>query len=204
MEQRYSLDDLRQAQASLLERLHGAETVETTTTEPWWMYLKVDRTASALNRFGDFTSCNIHVVWDTDITDPAAAALWTRDRALEVRSVSERPLLLREAGLPGQGHSPRDDTGPEYTRSSQAAFWRASLNQAGANNAVHLVAFEAIDNQSKRWREFEGNWGLLDPALHPWPAWAAFPDQINVAKSGTEISAPAESFSAIPLQPSNR
>jgi hypothetical protein len=178
MEKRYTLADMEAARAELLDRTPGAQAVELTTTEPWWLYLRPEY--HALNSFGDFTCINVHVVWDTDIVDPALAATWTRDRAAEVRKALPRPLLIRELGLPGAGSSPRDvvhgsaPLTPSQTmsRSSQAAFWRAWLQ---LDQRPPAVVFEAIDNPEKHWRDFESSWGLLSPELAPWPAWEVFP-----------------------------
>ena len=179
MQQRYTVEDMERARSKLLARLDNAPAVEMTTTEPWWMYTKGDRTASILNHFGEFTSCNIHAVWDTAIADPALAASWTLDRARQVRSVSGAPVLIREGGFPGQGRSPLNEDSPAYSRAKQATFWRTWLQLSRAENGIHAVAFEAVDNPAKQWREFEANWGLLDPDLHAWPAWLVFPDQAS-------------------------
>jgi hypothetical protein len=169
MQNRYTLEDMQAARKELLERNAGATAVEMTTTEPWWLYLKPE--SGGLRAFGEFTSVNIHVVWDTDIVDPALAASWTRDRAEEVERAVGRPLLVREAGLPGGGTSPRDGVSLRFTRAMQAAFWRSWF---ALGRRPPLVAFEGVDNGDKHWRDFEGSWGLLDGELRPWPAWGAF------------------------------
>jgi len=169
MQKRYTLEAMQAARKELLERNTGASSVEMTTTEPWWLYLKPE--SRELREFGEFPSVNIHVVWDTDIVDPALAAIWTRDRAEEVQRAVGRPLLVREAGLPGGGTSPRESVSLQFTRAMQAGFWRSWF---ALQRRPPLVAFEGVDNAGKHWRDFEGSWGLLDGSLQPWPAWAAF------------------------------
>lgn len=170
MEKRYTFADLGAARAELLERSAGHDAVEITTTEPWWLYLKPEE--KKLREFGDFTSTNIHVVWDTDIADPAIAASWTHDRAKELGDAVGKPILLREAGFPGAGASPRTTVHATFTRDLQAAFWRAWI---AIPNQPATVVFEGFDNPEKHWNEFEGSWGLLNYSADAWPAWDAFP-----------------------------
>jgi exo-beta-1,3-glucanase (GH17 family) len=169
MQKRYTLDDMMAARAELLDRNISSTAVEMTTTEPWWLYMKDDQ--AALRDFGEFTSVNVHVVWDTDLKSPAMAAQWTRDRAEEVRSKVGKSLLLRESGFPGGGHSPREGLELTFTREMQAEFWRAwlLLPQRPAS-----AVFEGVDNPSKHWRGFESEWGLVSADLQPWPAWSVF------------------------------
>jgi hypothetical protein len=178
MEKRYTLSDMNAARAELLDRSTASTTVEMTTTEPWWLYLHPENAAlsssegEALRNFGDFTSINIHVVWDTDILDPPLAASWTRDRANDVRKSILRPLLIREAGFPGGGSTPRDGRILVFNRQMQADFWRAWFQ---LDSRQPLAVFEAMDNPQKHWRDFESSWGLLNTTLDPWPAWGVFP-----------------------------
>ncbi|SNT42591.1 hypothetical protein SAMN05421770_1144 [Granulicella rosea] len=174
-EKRYALSDLGAARLQLRERTRGAKPVEMTTTEPWWFYGTPEGRPAA--SFGEFTSANVHVVWDTDIVDPALAASWTRDRANELKASVGHPVLIRELGMPGGGTSPRP-LGPRhdrellFSRELQAQFWSAWQGLPGRPPAV---VFEAIDNPEKHWRDFESTWGLLDESLRPWPGWAVFP-----------------------------
>jgi hypothetical protein len=170
MEKRYTLADVESARAELLQRGGSAAAVEMTTTEPWWMVTRPEN--RELREFGEFTSINIHVVWDTDIVDPGLAASWTNDRANEVRKLVAGPVLIREAGIPGGGSSPRLGEGLVFDRATEAAYWKA---WNGLDGRVPSVVFEGIDNPEKHWRDFEGSWGLLSTALEPWPAWGVFP-----------------------------
>ena len=169
MQKRYGLADLQAARAELLERTTSGSTVEMTTTEPWWLYLKPE--SGELRGFGEFTSVNVHVVWDTDIASPALAATWTRDRAAEVAAQLARPVLLRECGFPGGGSSPREGSTLQFSRELQQQFWE-SWSALGRRPPTAI--FEGVDNQAKHWRGFEGKWGLLRADLQPWPAWTAF------------------------------
>jgi len=177
----YSTSDLRIARQSLLSRLAGRASIETTTSEPWWLYLDGQPDASDLRGFGDFVTINVHVVWDADILDPVEAARWTRDRALTVLKLSNRPVLVREAGFPGGGTSPRPSLhGARFSRDAQAGFWRAWLGYrtpkaASADSLFTVAVFEAIDNSAKTWADFESEWGLLSTSLDPHPAWKVFP-----------------------------
>ena len=182
LENRYHFDDLGAAAAEFDRQ--SPIRFERTTSEPWWRYLDGQPDAAALRSFGDFVTVHVHVVWDADITDPAEAARWSRDRAVQIMNLSGSPVLVREAGFPGDGTSPRASReGFTFTRDAQAKFWRewVALRQrqsTGGHAFVSLaVAFEAIDNPTKEWRNFEGSWGLLAPGtLEPWPAWSEFPD----------------------------
>jgi hypothetical protein len=179
MENRYTLADMQAAQAELLERGSRTAAVEMTTTEPWWMYTRPEN--RSLREFGEFTSINIHVVWDTDIVDPVLAASWTRDRANEVRKLVAGPVLIREAGIPGGGSSPRLGKSLVFDRSMEASYWQA-WNALDRRTAA--VVFEGVDNPQKHWRDFEGSWGLLSTSLEPWPAWGVFP-RLAVVQAAT-------------------
>jgi exo-beta-1,3-glucanase (GH17 family) len=177
MEKRYTLGDIEHAVKSLRDQTHSKEDVEVTTTEPWWFYTRDASETAAVRAIGDFTSANIHVVWDTDIADPARAADWTADRATALRKVITKDLVIREAGFPGAGSSPWPNAHFIYTREMQAAFWMAwqLRSHRSSEHLPLLVAFEGIDNQQKRWQNFEDSWGLLSFDLKPHLAWAAFP-----------------------------
>ncbi len=176
MEHRYTLDQLESAARQLRNRAGGRQAVEITTAEPWWLYLKCDDDAARLGAFGDFVSVNIHVVWDADIADPAAAANWTADRAIEVQQLTRKLLLVREAGFPGGGESPRPTARFAFDRGMQARFWTAWQLRSEQGPLPPIAAFEAIDNPQKQWRSFEDQWGLLSTDLAPYPAWYVIPD----------------------------
>ncbi len=170
MQKRYTLADMNNARAELLDRNLQANSVEMTTTEPWWLYLKPE--SADLRSFGEFASVNVHVVWDTDISSAPVAAGWTRDRAFEVARAVNHPVLLRECGFPGGGNSPREGLNLSFTRQMQHDFWESWL---GLDRRPPIAVFEGVDNDSKHWRGFEGKWGLLQANLKSWPAWNAFP-----------------------------
>ncbi len=178
LEQRYSLKDIQSA-AEKLNRAAGRD-FEKTTSEPWWRYLDGQPSASQLRAFGDFLTIHVHVVWDADIVDPEEAARWTLDRAVQVAQLAGKMALVREAGFPGAGRSPRGSAeGLVFSREAQAKFWREWVAlRSGAPREVSLGGvFEAIDNPRKTWRDFESSWGLLSAGeLRPYPAWDAFPD----------------------------
>ena len=177
MEQRYTEADLRSA-AQVLERdISGERRIEITTTESWWMYSQQTEEGEQLRTFGDFLAPNIHVLWDTDITDPEEAAHWTLARAADLQASTSRPVLVREAGIPGQGASPRAGSKLVFTRDKQAAFWRClrGMQDLPHQRYIPVVTFEGIDNPTKTWNAFEGSWGVLDHDMRPYPAWFVFP-----------------------------
>ena len=184
MQERYDTADLLNAAELLQTQSRGGFRVEITTTEAWWLYLAGAAHARALRRFGDFLAPNIHVVWDTGISDPAEAAQWTVDRARELQASTRRLVLVREAGFPGGGTSPRAGTQFAYTRTAQAAFWRSLRNRQLVERAaaIPIVVFEAVDNPSKGWNAFESTWGLLDPEMRPYPVWSVFPALAAVSR----------------------
>lgn len=174
MEKRYTFRDLETSRDDLLRLLGSDLAVETTTTEPWWLYTRSTPDSIRLQQFGDFLSANIHVIWDTDLTSPAMAADWTAGRATQLARATGRPILIREAGFPGGGYSPRPNSTFAFNRDLQFAFWQ-NWNTRFRDSAPPIVAFEGIDNPAKQWKGFEGYWGLLAPDLQPHAAWNAFP-----------------------------
>jgi hypothetical protein len=88
--------------------------------------------------------------------------------------------MIREAGFPGSGYSPRTNSTLEFTRSLQFAFWQ-KWNTHFAVSAPPIVAFEGIDNRAKHWKSFESSWGFLAPDLKPYAAWDAFPNLVPKA-----------------------
>lgn len=176
LEDRYTMNDLDHAREDLLEESSGTSNVETTTDEPWWLYLRDRRGSDRLRAFGDFISANIHVVWDTDISNPWIAAQWTAARGRDLKALARRTVLIREAGIPGGGSSPRPSLNLTFTRSAQAEFWKAWLSSenAAAGPVPPIVVFEGVDNSAKRWQSFESDWGLVAPDLAPHPAWSVF------------------------------
>jgi exo-beta-1,3-glucanase (GH17 family) len=176
MEGRYTIEQMKHAAQQLRAETGGPVNVEVTTAEPWWLYVKQDEEARRLGNFGDFVSTNIHVVWDADIADPIDAAEWTADRAIEVQQGTRKVLLVREAGFPGGGESPRASAHFRFNRDMQAKFWAAWHERAASSPLPPIAAFEAIDNPQKDWQSFEGDWGLLSKDLRPYPAWDSFTD----------------------------
>jgi exo-beta-1,3-glucanase (GH17 family) len=191
LENRYSLDDVVSAAMRLNRRLSSVAGIEKTTSEPWWRFLDGQPDAGRLRAFGEFVTINVHVIWDADILDPLEAARWTRNRALQIMNLSNRPVFVREAGFPGGGTSPRPSLeGAAFSRQVQAAFWREWIRTRVGNPREDLrrfvsqaAVFEAIDNPRKTWRDFEATWGLLSSALQPSPAWDVFPVLVAPTRS---------------------
>jgi exo-beta-1,3-glucanase (GH17 family) len=182
-ENRYSFNDVGSAAKSLERRWPRAERFEITTSEPWWRFLNGQPQAKRLRAFGEFVTVNVHVVWDADIVDPVEAARWTKSRSVEIMNLSGRPVLVREAGFPGGGTSPRSSlAGAAFSREAQARFWREWVHTRSQNASMdarrfvsQAAVFEAIDNPRKAWCDFESSWGLLSSDLRPYPAWEVFP-----------------------------
>ncbi len=201
MQQRYTVDDLLHAKHVLTRNTHMRETIEVTTTEPWWMYLHRGGVSEQLTSVGDFVTANVHVVWDTDIRDPTLAADWTMSRSRELQQALHHVVLVREAGFPGSGYSPREDVQLTFTRQMQADFWKALQRRQKVMGGVRIpvVAFEAFNNSSKQWDSFEGAWGLINAEGIPYPAWKIFTDLGTpepVSADATVLSADPQRSSA--------
>ncbi|MBB5867716.1 exo-beta-1,3-glucanase (GH17 family) [Allocatelliglobosispora scoriae] len=175
LQHRYAESDVVAARR-LLRRLLGRIEIETTSTEPWWRYLESPE-HPAFTAIGDFVSPMVHAIWDTDLTDPARMVAWTARVAAATAKKLDRPVLIREAGIPGQGTHPRLLTTGPFTRENQAAFWRAWMTFTSHRPLPPVIVHEGIDNDGKTWDDFEGHWGLLanNHNCRAWPAWDAFP-----------------------------
>jgi exo-beta-1,3-glucanase (GH17 family) len=174
---RYTDADLLAAYRRM-RRLADPIPVEITSTEPWSYYLEPAHSA-ALTQVCDFLMPNVHAIWDAYLSDPEDMAIWTAEKADELQTALGRPVLIREAGVPGGGRPPRRLEGlTEFDRQIQAEFWRAWLKLKAQGRVPSACAFEAIDNPDKlHMSDFEPHWGLLraNHELTAWPAWDVFP-----------------------------
>lgn len=166
---RYEADDVRIAGTRLRAAL--PKTVPLATSEPLFQYKE-----SFAREFGDFLAPNIHPVFDQKELAPAAAAAWTRAEAAKVVKAANKPVLVKETGMPHAGTR----EGKKYSPEVQAAFWAAYLKPGkltatdGTSWVFHGVAFEAFDlpwKAAESRMEIEASWGLFDPKRKPHPAF---------------------------------
>lgn len=165
---RYTLADIQGAAAKLRALLPAGAIIPFTTSEPIGEY-----GLSGIRDFGEFLAPNIHPAVDQDSVDPVAAAEWVRSRAQALVRVGEKPVLVKETGLPNGGS-------PGYTPALQKAFWTAYLQRGrlilsdGEPWVSLAAAFEAYDMpwKAKKSRlSIEGHWGLLDAKRRPYLAF---------------------------------
>jgi exo-beta-1,3-glucanase (GH17 family) len=166
---RYEAEDLPIAAARLRSAL--PKTIPLATSEPLHQYQQ-----PFAREFGDFLAPNVHPVFDRKELVPADAAAWARAEAARIARAANKPVLLKETGMPHLGTR----EGVKYSPQTQAAFWEAYLKpgklagQGGGPWVFHGVAFEAFDLpwkvvESKL--EIEAGWGLLDAKRKPHPAF---------------------------------
>jgi exo-beta-1,3-glucanase (GH17 family) len=167
---RYTIEHLERAR-DRLRALVGAS-VPVTTSEP-----AGDYGWPPLRSFGDLLAPNIHPAIDREALSPDAAVAWVRGRAKAIASISGKPVLVKESGVPNGGGSPHS---PERQR----AFWAEWLargrlmpvDRAGAFVSF-AAAFEAFDAPWKAVQlenPIEGRWGLMTEERQPYPAFGAW------------------------------
>jgi exo-beta-1,3-glucanase (GH17 family) len=119
-----------------------------------------------LRRLGDFHFPIIHPFFSgVDKSDPVAAANWVFGRVEALRSYSQKPILVKESGLPSAGH-------PDCSPQRQATFWRTLFSKGTGTPNVGYAAFEAFDLPWKArdtGTEIEGHWGFWDANRQPKP-----------------------------------
>jgi len=166
---RYEAEDLPIAAARLWAAL--PKSIPLATSEPLHQYKE-----PFAREFGDFLAPNIHPVFDRKELAPADAAAWARAEAAKVARTANKPVLLKETGMPHLGTR----EGVKYTPQMQAAFWEEYLKPgklattAGGPWVFHGVAFEALDlpwKEAESRIEIEAGWGLMDPKRKPHPAF---------------------------------
>src|SRR5439155_25331174 len=110
MFRRYTFADLDAAATRLHKQLEKVR-VPLSTSEP-----AVEYAQERVRRFGDFCAPNVHPVFDKkELTDPAGAASWARDRALAIAETARRPVLVKETGFASAGAK-------HFSPAAQAAF----------------------------------------------------------------------------------
>lgn len=134
--------------------------VSVTTTEPIHLYEN-----PRLIEVSDIVLPNIHAWWADDVPkdDPAQCAIWTVKQADKLRKRTDKPILVKEAGLPSKGH-------PECSEERQAEFWRTLFNLTDAKKDCSYAAFEFADVPWKKieiGRCFESYWGFWTENREP-------------------------------------
>jgi exo-beta-1,3-glucanase (GH17 family) len=172
---RYEPDDITIALARLRPNL--PKSVAVATSEPLYMYKE-----AFVREYGDFLAPNIHPVFDQKDLGPAEAAAWARTEAAKLATQMNKPVLVKETGMPHSGIR----EAKTYTPAMQKAFWEAYLKPGrvapigGSAWVFHGVAFEAFDlpwKAAESRLEIEASWGLLNPKRQPHPAFAAWKDR---------------------------
>ena len=165
---RYEPEDIAIALARLRPAL--PKSVPVATSEPLFMYKE-----AFVRDFGDFLAPNIHPVFDRKDLGPVEAAAWAREEAAKLARQANKPVLVKETGMPHAGTR----EGKQYTREMQKEFWAAYLKpgrvaQPGGGWVFHGVAFEAFDlpwKAAESRLEIEASWGLLGSKRFPYPAF---------------------------------
>lgn len=131
-----------------------------TTSEP--IFAWGDR---ALFENVDFCLPIIHP-WIHEIfkTDPEMAAMWTIQAAQRLQILSEKTVLIKETGFPGDGDN--------YPYDLQKRFWGVMVKELGAlTRDVYLAFFEAFDNPLKvhfsARTHWDCYWGLYTETREP-------------------------------------
>jgi exo-beta-1,3-glucanase (GH17 family) len=154
--ERYGLDDVRGAIADL-----QAETNKpVTTTEVLALYDPTNE--NNVLGLGDWLFPNVHPYW-AGVTQPERAFLWTQQeyQTLLQHTTADRPLVLKEVGLPSAGAlDPTNTVHSDYYLSehNQAEYY-ARLR----NSDVVFVYFEAFDQPWKQEGDSQigAHWGLF-------------------------------------------
>jgi exo-beta-1,3-glucanase (GH17 family) len=167
---RYTLKDVRKAIDSLEQLLGRDSRVPVCTSEPLNEYIDGN-----LLEVGDFLCPNIHFVFEHSEKSPGEAVHWVRRLAMSLAEDAQKPVLIKETGVPHGG-------GDHFTPEAQQSFWSAYLQAGRLEYSPHehrvwvsyAAAFEAFDlhwkaEQSKM--AVEAMWGVLAPDRKPYPAF---------------------------------
>jgi exo-beta-1,3-glucanase (GH17 family) len=164
LDERYKLDTL----TSALDRLRRTTGKPVATTEQAGDYYE----NSPLWTISDWIFPNAHPFFSGN-RDPQEAVAWTEKVFKTLDSVSDKPLIFKEVGLPSGG-----DTGLSEAR--QARYYRL-LRETG----VAFVVFEAFDAP---WKHLgspkpDGTYSLPDPEPH----WGIFTSDRLPKEAATNI-----------------
>jgi exo-beta-1,3-glucanase (GH17 family) len=150
-EVRYDLQKLTAA----MERLRRATGKPVATTEEAHDYYE----NSPLWKISDWIFPNVHPYF-AGHRDPQAAVKWTEEIYQTLRSVSDKPLIFKEVGLPSGGDS-------KLSQAGQAEYYRLLRK-----TKVAYVVFEAFDAPWKHLGrpKADGTYPQPDPEPH----WGIF------------------------------
>jgi len=141
---RYTLEKLN----SKAEQLRRATDKPVTTAEIIEEYAKAE-----LIDLGDWVFPNVHPYWH-NIKDPAQAAQWTIQQYVNLKSKTDKIVLIKEAGMPSAG-----DTG--LSEANQNKYFRNLEDLASAYPTTVFAYFEAFDQPWKNWAPVEPFWGIF-------------------------------------------
>ncbi|MFN7926832.1 MAG: hypothetical protein U0Y68_02610 [Blastocatellia bacterium] len=145
---RYTLPDLQRAVAEV--RLQTKKPVS--TTEIYERYFSIPE----LLTLGDFVTVNAHPFFHgQEMRDPQRAVDWTVTAYRELAKLSDKPLLLKEVGLPSEGE-------PGLSEKNQARYYELL-----SDSPVTFCWFEAFDQPWKDWGAVEKYWGIFHADRSP-------------------------------------
>lgn len=139
--ERYQLSTL----VAAVQNIRDATGKPVTTTEVFEKYAD-----ERLRRLGDWTFPNVHPYFHSQL-DAEAAARWTRAAYEDLAGRSDRPVILKEVGLPTAG-----DPSENLSEAAQARYY-----QELAKTEVQFVYFEAFDQPWKTDLPAEPHWGIF-------------------------------------------
>ena len=139
--ERYQMSTLSAA----IQNLRDATSKPVTTTEVFEKY-----SDERLLHLGDWAFPNAHPYFHSQL-DAEAAARWTRSAYEDLVRRSDRPVILKEVGLPTAG-----DPSENLSEAAQARYY-----QELAKTEVRFVYFEAFDQPWKTDLPAEPHWGIF-------------------------------------------
>jgi len=168
IDNRYTVQDVQAAAKKLKALLPAKVNIPFATSEPVSEYGLAD-----LRNLGDFLAPNIHPAIDMESVPPSEASAWVKKRAHALATISKKPVLIKETGVPNGGK-------PNFNPDAQKAYWHEYLQggilDKSANEpwVSYAAAFEAFDmpwKAEKSKMAIEGHWGLLNDKRIPYPAF---------------------------------
>ncbi|MEN6349704.1 MAG: stalk domain-containing protein [Syntrophomonas sp.] len=146
---RYTLEQL----AGDLDKVRKTTGKAVSTSELTGAY----KTYPQLGELCDWIFPNIHPYW-TGRRDPLDCAAFALDQYQKLGKLVDKPILVKETGLPTDGDS-------ECSAEQQLTFYRQM-----AGSGMHFAYFEAFDQEWKNNDAPEPYWGLFNSQREPKPA----------------------------------
>lgn len=139
---RYTLEELQRT----LDDLRQETRKPVSTTEIYERYFSIPELISS----SDFLTVNAHPFFHgQQMRDPQRAVEWTVAAYQDLEKLSDKPLILKEVGLPSAGE-------PGLSAINQARYYEL-LQQS----PVLFCWFEAFDGPWKDWGAVEKHWGIF-------------------------------------------